>query len=73
MPVPPINDWDKAIMDVYPHRFASLWAHRGNFELFDEIVDWAKQNFEPGTFTWKSLTFFFKRREDLALFVLRWM
>lgn len=70
--VPPVTDWDRAIMDTYPHRFAMLWADSRNFEHFDEIIAWAKQNLKRDDFTWKNMTFFFKHREDLMHFMMRW-
>jgi hypothetical protein len=69
---PPITDWDRAIMDVYPHRFAPLWSSRENWESFDAMIDWTRQNVEREDFTWKSMTFFFKHEEDAIMFKLRW-
>lgn len=70
---PAITDWDRAIMDTYPHRWAPSWSDRGNWEQFDSMIEWAKQNFERDDFTWKSMVFFFKRKEDHLEFMLRWL
>ena len=69
---PPITRWDRAIMETYPYRFAPSWSDRGNWAKFDEMIEWSKQNFKRDEFTWKSMTFFFKRKDDLTLFMLRW-
>lgn len=71
--IPKINDWDRAIMDTYPHRVADLWSNPDNFERFSEIIIWTKLNLDRDSFTWKSMTFFFKDRNDMMHFILRWV
>lgn len=70
--IPPINDWDKAIMETYPYRYADLWSNISNFSMLDEMVNWSKLNIGQEEFTWKNITFFFKHKDDMILFMMRW-
>jgi hypothetical protein len=67
LPPFPISDWDRAIMKLYPLRFQIK-----SVKLLDTAVEFCRQNFPEGSFTWKGPVFFFKNPEDAALFVLRW-
>ena len=70
--IPITMDWDRAIMDTYPYRVANLWADHRNFSRFDEIIEWSKTNFDRDDFTWKNMTFFFRKKDDMVAFMLRW-
>lgn len=69
---PTITDWDLSIMETFPYRYAPRWDRRENWAMFDDMVDWGKENIGLGWFTWKSMVFFFKRKDDLLHFMLRW-
>lgn len=69
---PKINNWDLAIMRTYPYRFAPDWSDRSNWMAFDDMILWAKQNVGKDQFTWKSMVFFFKNKDDMLGFMLRW-
>ena len=67
-----INDWDRRIMQDHPYRYAGLWESNRRAMPLDNVIAWCRENFGEDQFTWKGMTFFFKREQDMVLFALRW-
>lgn len=69
---PKINDWDLAIMEKFPYRYAPRWDDRDNWAHMHDMIEWGRTNIGAGGFTWKSMVFFFKSGDDMLGFMLRW-
>lgn len=65
-----LTEWDKNIMDTHPY---GVQIPRKSLEYFDHItMEYLPANFAEGSYTWKSVFFFFKNEDDAVLFTLRW-
>ena len=68
-----IDDRDRATMLEYPYMYRGLWSRLAlDASRLDDLITWCRANVGEGQFTWESLTFFFKREEDMMLFAMRW-
>lgn len=61
-------DWHRRFQDAgyYPAKFNQ------SLEFWNIVHEWCKTQFGERHYTWTGSTFWFDRREDATLFILRW-
>jgi hypothetical protein len=62
-----ITEGDRRVMKFYPYRY-----QLPRFGMFDDAIEFVKNNFEQDSYTWVGPKFFFKHEHDAMLFILRW-
>ena len=62
------NEWDYAIMEKFPY---VLDLAKPTDKVFDAI-DFIKENFIEGTYSWKGPRFYFAKESDRTRFSLTW-